>query len=116
MPTPISTAEANRIIFLRKQGLSYHKIARDLGRNPASCLRICTGERGALRKQNKWRCGGCGAQICKPKCLACETNQRLFIERSNKGASRWSTLINDRTRRTKKINKFNSKGLSDDTN
>jgi len=106
MSKPISLDEASRIKYLRRQGWSYHKIARDLGRNPASCLRICTGERGALRKEKAWRCGGCGAMICKPKCLACEMNHLRFIKRSKEGASRWSTTINDRTRATKKINKF----------
>ena len=106
MSTPITFDEASRIKYLRRQGLSYHKIGRDVGRNPASCLRICTGERGALMKQKAWRCGGCGAMICKPKRLACEMNQLRFIKRSREGASRWSTMINDRTRMTKKINKF----------
>ena len=106
MSTPISFDEASRIKYLRRQGLSYHKIGRDVGRNPASCLRICTGERGALMRQKAWRCGGCGAMICKPKCLGCQMNQMRFIKRSREGASRWSTMINDRTRMTKKINKF----------
>jgi hypothetical protein len=106
MSTPISFDEASRIKYLRRQGWSYHKIARDVGRNPASCLRICTGERGALMRQKAWRCGGCGAMICKPKCLGCQMNQMRFIRRTKEGASRWSTLINDRTRATKKINKF----------